>query len=957
MPSVAQSITLKWLSKAYTSDSITLKWLSRAYISDQITLKWLSKAYISDQITLKWLSRVYISDQITLKWLSRVYISDQITLKWLSKAYISDQITLKWLSKAYISDTITLKWRDLAVSNQIVLKWLSKAYISDQITLKWVSRAYISDTLTLKWLSGPPLPGLQDYLEVITAQGAVLYPELVDLQATISVPSKIDIYYVTVREPVPEDSKCRLYLNENIILIEGLSRRCTEKRSASKLVYEVEVRQYSEIMKPVPPKGGLNLVKHSWTNVSISQLLASAEPADNDDFVGLLYMMNSAIDFEFWKVYNSTYSIYSFTYEGAAFTISKVYEDESLLTERVSAVALQSNSGWYHDTANKVLYIRCSDSVSPYYHVISVPNIWDGIMPIRLGVISSGGATNIAYWETANGDVPIDNIDLLLQSASLEYELIVRNGVCYLDVMAQAGAGDTISPAQYFYEGDNIKKINEITVNDARFMVAGVLMVGYGSGSGAIHAGVFRNMGRGGRKVRLDDSSLHSTDQAEDYVANYLEDAFLPDHRIDIDVPLRVGEGLNQRRIGDTIFVSVPSSRFQSTLRVQELRPDLMNNTLRIIAGDALYTLEQQLQAIKTANEKYRKHLEDMYETFQFNETVNLDHITARSLTFEIDSDVLNLQKLEVSVSVSNYTTDVTKTTAPGIEHAHGGSAGPGGTTHGGHDISTGQSADSATETPEYVATELHVHEFETDEVEAGDMVYVAANNHKHEAGTLAVGGPSGTETAAKTFGSATCTAPSCAKTFFSCILSYATLASSNHTHPFVVGGETEVNDASTYVTTSNHIHPGTTGAVKEEEGALISLDDLGHTHPIAGKLTDDSEEFMPEIEDMEPQSLDNILQVEAHVVGSNPEMYFAITVDAVAISGSPFVIGIEEDYNEEDKISVTVGPVSIADLIATTGAHTIGLSISNKTDPGEPCKIRAAVRVQGRFTASIITT
>ncbi len=969
-------LALKWNELAYISDYLTLKWDQTSYPIAYLKLKWNELAYVEDALTLKWNTLISVEDNLTLKWNELAFVDDYLKLKWNEAAYVADYLTLKWNELAYIADYLTLKWNTLiAVQDDLTLKWNELAYVSDYLTLKWNELAYISDYLTLKWNTliaaqdfltlkwhqGPPLPGLVDYLEVITAQGDVIYPDMVTVRADLKPFGTLDRYVLHLKEPIPEDSKCRLYLKGSVIFLEGLSRSCIQRYTSDESYYEVEVREYAEILKPIEPKGGLYLVRESWENVTVSQLLASAEPPDNSDIIGLIYMAASAIDFEFWAVHDAENGIYSFTYEGAAFSISTVYQDATALTERVSAAALESASGWYHDENNKILYVRLTDDTSPYYHVVSVPYIWDGIMPVRLGVVSSGGSTNIAYWETANGDIPLETINTLLLAVGLEAEASVRNGICYIDVSDRAGAGTVGNPAQFYHSNDNIKDVTEIILNDARYTVAGVILSGYGSGSGAVHAGAFRNMGRGGRKVRLDDASMHSTTQAQDYATNYLNDAYLPAHGVTFDVPLGLGDWIDKRRVGDTIKVEIPKAFFNQVLRIQELKPEIAKNNLTITAGDAVYSLESQLQALKSANEKYRRHLEDTMESYQFEwDDINLDHLTELSESFDIDSDVLDLQKLEVSVSIQNYRTDMKQITQPGLSHAHGGQAGPGGTSHGGHDVSTDEESDSSATTPTSVATDLHTHDFETGAPD--ETTSVPTSGHIHDNGTLATSASSaGTTNAVTSLGVANCTATNCTKSFYSCITGTVAVISSTHTHP--ISGWTGVPNNTVNVASSLHQHTGTTAAPNAGAGMLISLDALGHTHPIAGKKTDTiPDSFTPAIDVMLPESILNDVGIEKSEPGSTPEMYLAVEIDGTPITGSPFVIGEAGayTYNEDDEIwelSDDVGPVSIVDAITTTGTHSVSLSLSNKTSPGSACKVMASVRINGRFYVSIIST
>jgi len=336
------------------------------------------------------------------------------------------------------------------------------------------------------------------------------------------------------------------------------------------------------------------------------------------------------------------------------------------------------------------------------------------------------------------------------------------------------------------------------------------------------------------------------------------------------------------------------------------------------------------------------------------------------------------------------------------MSHAHGGTAGPGGTGHGGHPISAGEDADQATEEPTSVATNLHTHDFTTNITGEEYTILVGSETHKHEVGTYAIGQPvgdstsvalaahthppgtysasasvAGTTNAVTALGTAQCTAANCTKTFYACITSTIAVIASNHAHSIAgasgtttgtgnvassihthtLTGSSDEPSFTVTVADYDHVHPGTTAIPNTGAGMLISLDALHHTHPIAGKATDEiGDVLLPEVAVMINSSLYNDVKVEIQATGSTPEMYLAVELDGTPITGSPFVIGEAGAYSG-DEISDSVGPVSIADDVLTTGEHTIGVGLTNKTSPGDPCKIMASVRINGRFFVSTIAT
>ena len=547
----------------------------------------------------------------------------------------------------------------------------------------------------------------RDWLEVTTPQGAILKPDVF----SGSVNKKYGQIWeakLCLSEGIPDDSLCTLLVAHSQKLFEGVCRRYYwDPRNG----HSVEIYSHLERTKPNFPKAGLFLGRYVWENVQIQQFLSSDEPDDNDGIVGMLYMMNSLIYYELWDVQSADLGIWKWSYTGLPYTITKVYSDGAQLTSRASLDILEigTNSGFYHDVANQVLYIRLADETSPYYHAITVPNIWDGEMPIRLGEIfcadlTSGtndwGTTwgyftwgedpfgtstskkeeNVIYWETANGDVPFETLNTFLIAIGLEYEESIRNDVCCIDITDSAGFGSALEPANTYLQGENILAIQQIDLSDARFQCNGVILPGYGQGSSAIIAGKHVNLGRGGRFVRIEDPTQHSESMAEKFADVYLSQKQQPDHKIVFDVPLlhKKSQAVDLRQMGDYLRTELPALHFDMTLRTQAIDIKLGKETKQTLTiGDRLVTPEQTLQAIKKANENYRKHLEDETEAYDISFNENIDHNLDLTFPFKIDADVLAIQKLELTINIDRTRADVTQAIS-----SYGGVSGSGtGTT------------------------------------------------------------------------------------------------------------------------------------------------------------------------------------------------------------------------------------------------------------------------------------
>jgi hypothetical protein len=591
-------------------------------------------------------------------------------------------------------------------------------------------------------------------------------------------------------------------------------------------------------------------------------------------------------------------------------------------------------SGWYHDVDNRTLYIRCSDGAFPYYHVISVPYIWDSQVPIRLGnfvssvynppivTVYSGGngttispdlqpptggtylklvgtgtagnviitgvaddasvtetilattfdsnkiafstkkwvtisnlnistwtsmviqssAPKIAYWETANGDVPLDTLENLLTALNLEYEPVFRNGICRIDVSEKIGSGSVEFPANYYNEQDNIIAVQEIDMADARNMINGVWFTGYGSGAARVKSGKHINRGRGGRFVLLDDSSIHSQAVADGFVEKYLDDHYLPTRSIKFSSPLVIGDTVDQRRLGDTAHISIPSEFLEQDLRITNIAIKLKPLSQTLTFGDKLISWDDQIKAMRSASEKYRKHLQDEIEEFGWSWTENLDSTATRESTFDITSDALKVQKLELTCTTDFHTTD----TSLGSGSGGGGGGGGGGsednpagtissTTHH-HQVVGVTAVPSATVA---VAEKYHYHSLNSivSSVPSATVavaekyhyhflnsivssvpsatVAVASSTHYHALSNLASGGPSST----------------------------VEMATSSHNHQFTVAAV--ASSSVTSVATSSHTHTYTSTSATPSGYVNVAGNLHTHTVSVSGTPTTNSQSLV----------------------------------------------------------------------------------------------------------------
>jgi hypothetical protein len=178
-------------------------------------------------------------------------------------------------------------------------------------------------------------------------------------------------------------------------------------------------------------------------------------------------------------------------------------------------------------------------------------------------------------------------------------------------------------------------------------------------------------------------------------------------------------------------------------------------------------------------------------------------------------------------------------------------------------------------------------------------------------------------------------------------------VASNSHTHA-ITNAPTGISSSTVDVASGSHTH-ATTNAPTGISSSTVDVGSSGHTHSLPDATGLDSGHYheMPVVDnpwvgqwtnnvsgDMIPEQITQTLPS-----GSDPEMYLDIRIDNVSISGSPFVIYVNDD----------VGTVPVDTLVTTAGDHTVSLSLSNKTTPGAACRIKFSLSVQGRIFVDTI--
>jgi uncharacterized membrane protein YgcG len=822
-----------------------------------------------------------------------------------------------------------------------------------------------------------------DWIEVTTVQGGALNPDIVSGHISWKY-GQISEAKMYLGEPIPEDCLCTIYIAGDKRRFNGISRSCQWQENGT---YLADLFGFLEVAKPNPPKGGLYLGKYIWQNVSFTEILNSSEPVNNNNIPGMIYIMNSCIYYELWDDENTEKGVYKWIYSGLPYTISKMYSDGTALITRLSLDDLETgtNSGYYHDSNNKTLYIRLADQTSPYYHIISVPNIWEGIVPIRLGQITGDALTeNILYWETANGDLPYEVIFNLLTCAGYEFEESYRGGICYIDVMDHAGRGSKSYPAGRYLDSDNLLAIKDLTLADSRYQVNGVIVAGFGQGSTAVIAGEHVNMGRGGRFVRYADPGQHSESMAEKFASNYLSDKMLPSQNITFEAPLVVKSEsgiLDTRNLGDEIYVlanlQVGNKRlaYENCLRVQELDIQIGDGTKQTIkAGDKLIEPEQVWQALKNMVDKYIKHQTDTIQPFSWSWSQdNLDNNLELETTFDIPDKTLNVESLVLNITINRSNATVSSPTG-----SQGGGGGGDGSSGGGggastpsavhkHPVASLKTLPSAASVSCAVALHTHTNSLEIGTCDDTDNAIQNIDvNSDLVAGQLSLS----TDSAIAELTADCCTAVNCSKNFFNVISrSVDVITDIGSASKEVV---TSVNVEAIDVASAIHKHP-LSGDIGPASGA-VDVSPADHDHEIEAFET---EEFtndalhdyltigttnkngqpVPLIINVGNYNFGNpateeLLKANSLKAGpapdpADPEMYLSIYIGDTKgvfkeVVGSPAIISDSER---------TVGPVILnPDYVNAVGTYTLKLGLANKSFPGQPCHCAVSASIQGQI-------
>lgn len=166
--------------------------------------------------------------------------------------------------------------------------------------------------------------------------------------------------------------------------------------------------------------------------------------------VGLLAMANGLIPRGAWEVHSGfVYKVSGAGTSSRFGTLTALYQNGTLLTKYTT---IPNAAGkWWQSATN--LYVWCTDSRSPDYHLIIAPNHKDTL--VRLGNITNGTSTFPVCYEIGPAKLS-PAIKALILAGGLEYSFrYEKDGYAYLDAVASVGKGSESLPVATFIDGKN----------------------------------------------------------------------------------------------------------------------------------------------------------------------------------------------------------------------------------------------------------------------------------------------------------------------------------------------------------------------------------------------------------------------------------------------------------------------------------------------------------------------
>lgn len=633
---------------------------------------------------------------------------------------------------------------------------------------------------------------------------------------------------------------------------------------------------------------------------TITQMLSSSKPSDNNNIIGLLYWANSGViagpgtgGFELYS--GTTYYISGGSSSSVFGNVdtSGIFEDGTALIKGGSKSTLTAGQYYQESTG---LYVRCTDNKDPKYHRISIPNWKD--TGIRLGTLSSGSTTFTTPFRVGR-DKLYKEIIRVMKFGEMEFQFVYesRNGssYVYLDGKAEVGNGSVTSPVKRYTENKNVGKLEDS--RDTK-KVNGVVGLGYGSGyTQQLAAYVDLNASGVWRESTYSDSHLFSEylettleDVWEQWNDNqtYIIDDVLPDYSLEI---------------GDYVRITLDQDE-EVTKRVKHI--SIKNDEkMKLELNKRIRDAEDLIKSKSEIYDNMLNFIDTYYSSYEFHFDGNVDNNVPLDVKFRIDSDQIDGNfdyRFLLSLTIDAFKSDVVSVTTNSHNHSGNTNSG-GGSSHGG----TG-----------------------------------SAGSHYHGVTGTTSGETSSNTDVITSIGSSTQSGGGHSHGISN--------SSASHSHGGSTGSSspTDPHSHSIPTSTQEHSHNGSTGSGGSHNHGLTNIYTSSasksyHTHSVSGQttdthaghsghsVTDNPAHTLPMVtQDSEQDAINKFLMLET--TGSPKHITVTITLNGSAVTGSPFT-----DYYIDD----TINDIDISSLVNITGDNTLRISIS---EYGGSDPVRAAI-------------
>lgn len=633
---------------------------------------------------------------------------------------------------------------------------------------------------------------------------------------------------------------------------------------------------------------------------TITQMLSSSKPSDNNNIIGLLYWANSGViagpgtgGFELYS--GTTYYISGGSSSSVFGNVdtSGIFEDGTALIKGGSKSTLTAGQYYQESTG---LYVRCTDNKDPKYHRMSIPNWKD--TGIRLGTLSNGSTTFTTPFRVGR-DKLYKEIIRVMKFGEMEFQFVYesRNGssYVYLDGKAEVGNGSVTSPVKRYTENKNVGKLEDS--RDTK-KVNGVVGLGYGSGyTQQLAAYVDLNASGVWRESTYSDSHLFSEylettleDVWEQWNDNqtYIIDDVLPDYSLEI---------------GDYVRITLDQDE-EVTKRVKHI--SIKNDEkMKLELNKRIRDAEDLIKSKSEIYDNMLNFIDTYYSSYEFHFDGNVDNNVPLDVKFRIDSDQIDGNfdyRFLLSLTIDAFKSDVVSVTTN--SHNHSGNTNSGGSSSHGGTGSAGSHYHGVTGTTSGETSS------NTDVITSIGSSTQSGGGHSHGISN----------------------------------------SSASHSHGGSTGSSspTDPHSHSIPTSTQEHSHNGSTGSGGSHSHGLTNIYTSSasksyHTHSVSGQttdthaghsghsVTDNPAHTLPMVtQDSEQDAINKFLMLET--TGSPKHITVTITLNGSAVTGSPFT-----DYYIDD----TINDIDISSLVNITGDNTLRISIS---EYGGSNPVRAAI-------------